>query len=93
MAPDFGLTEPALRMGRHDLGRAHSNRPEKVQHHYVQAIGGSVAVPAFRDRDLNAPNAHFAVRNLLLLIARQLQPRDPPDRIGFALALLLAPAG
>jgi hypothetical protein len=36
-------------MGRPNLGQAHSNRPEKVQHHYVEAIGGSVALPAEGD--------------------------------------------
>src|SRR5439155_994109 len=39
-----------LRKGRANLGPAHSNRPEKVQHHYVEAIGGSVALPALCDK-------------------------------------------
>src|SRR5205809_692452 len=40
---------PAQGWDRPNLGRAHSNRPEKVQHHYLEAIGGSVALPALCD--------------------------------------------
>src|SRR5207248_832301 len=38
------------RMGRPNLGRAHSNRPEKVQRLYVEAIGGNVGLPALCDK-------------------------------------------
>ena len=45
-------------MGRPNLGRAHSSRPEKVQHHYVEAIGGSVALPALCDKRSGSISEH-----------------------------------
>jgi len=46
MAPNFGLS---LADGPAQFRPSAFDRPEKVQRHYVEAIGGSVALPAFCD--------------------------------------------